>query len=251
MTVPRLQSAFVSLHRAWPYLTDEDRALAYLRGAVVSGTRSHDVAPADSPSRPGGVPHASWPDRSIPGTLLGAALQALPTRQPEALVLKYYAKWPDAQIAALWVSAAGPSCAIPNAAYPPFARAGYWTDLGQSASKPSALKSWIMSVPGPWSGSGSSAGHDRGSQLYDEPYAVRASSRKATVLTGSRLHGCGSLLHGHERDTTRQRAKLGDAGPRPGPRRCSDRACVRGGDCTQTNACSQVNSPLGLAPMRR
>jgi DNA-directed RNA polymerase specialized sigma24 family protein len=95
-----VQSAFVSLHRAWPYLADKDGALAYLRGAVVSGTRAHDAAPADSPSRPGGVPHVSWPGHSIPGTLLVAALQALPTRQREALVLKYYAEWPDAQIAA-------------------------------------------------------------------------------------------------------------------------------------------------------
>lgn len=94
-----VQSAFVSLHRTWPHLAGKDRALAYLRGAVVSGTRSHDAAPADSPSRPSGVPHASWPD-SIPGTLLVAALQALPTRQREALILKYYAEWPDAQIAA-------------------------------------------------------------------------------------------------------------------------------------------------------
>ena len=94
-----VQSAFVSLHRTWPYLAGKDGALAYLREAVVSGTRSRDVAPADSPSRPGGAPHALWPD-SIPGTLLVAALQALPARQREALVLKYYAQWPDTQIAA-------------------------------------------------------------------------------------------------------------------------------------------------------
>ena len=93
-----VQSAFVSLHRAWRYLGDEDGALAYLRRAVVSGTRSRDAAPADSASLPGGMPHASWPD-SIPGTLLVAALQALPAWQREALVLRYYAQWPDAQIA--------------------------------------------------------------------------------------------------------------------------------------------------------
>jgi DNA-directed RNA polymerase specialized sigma24 family protein len=95
-----VQSAFVSLHRARPHPDDEDRALAYLRRAVVSATRSRDTAPAGSPSRPGGVPHASWPGHSIPGTLLVAALQALPHRQREALVLRYYAQWPDAQIAA-------------------------------------------------------------------------------------------------------------------------------------------------------
>jgi hypothetical protein len=47
-------------------------------------------------------------------------------------------------------------------------------------------------------------GHDRGSRLYDEPYVARASSRKAIVLTGSRLRGCGSLPHGQERDTNAQ-----------------------------------------------
>ena len=95
-----VQSAFVSLHRARPHPDDEDRALGYLRGAVVSGTRSRDAAPGDSSSRPGGAPHASPPGHSIPGTPLVAALQALPARQREALVLRYYAQWTDAQIAA-------------------------------------------------------------------------------------------------------------------------------------------------------
>jgi DNA-directed RNA polymerase specialized sigma24 family protein len=95
-----VQSAFVSLHRAWRYLADEDRALAYLREAVVSGTRSRDALPACSASRRSGTPYASWPALSIPETLLMAALQALPARQREALVLKYYAEWPDVQIAA-------------------------------------------------------------------------------------------------------------------------------------------------------
>jgi DNA-directed RNA polymerase specialized sigma24 family protein len=95
-----VESAFVSLHRAWPHPEDEDRALACLRGAVVSGTRSRDPASGDSSSPPGGVPHATWPGHGIPGTLLVAGLQALPARQREALVLRYYAQWTDAQIAA-------------------------------------------------------------------------------------------------------------------------------------------------------
>jgi DNA-directed RNA polymerase specialized sigma24 family protein len=95
-----VQSAFVSLHRARRHPGDEDTALAYLRRAVVGGARSRDTAPGDRYSRPGGAPHASWPGHSIPGTLLVAALQALPARQREALVLRYYAQWTDAQIAA-------------------------------------------------------------------------------------------------------------------------------------------------------
>lgn len=95
-----VQAAFVSLHRAWRYLRDEDSALAHLREAVVNGARSRDAARADSPTRPGGVRYASVPGHSIPGTPLQAALQALPAQQREALVLTYYAEWPDAQIAA-------------------------------------------------------------------------------------------------------------------------------------------------------
>jgi DNA-directed RNA polymerase specialized sigma24 family protein len=95
-----VQAAFVSLHRGWRYLGDEERALAYLRRAVVSGTRSRDAASADWPSRLRGAPSASWPGDSIPRTLLVAALQAVPARQREALVLRYYAAWPDGQIAA-------------------------------------------------------------------------------------------------------------------------------------------------------
>lgn len=96
-----VQAAFVSLHRAWRYLGDEERALAYLRRAVVSGARSRDPASADWPSRLRGAPSASWSGDTIAGTLLVAALQALPARQREALVLRYYAEWPDAQIAAV------------------------------------------------------------------------------------------------------------------------------------------------------
>jgi len=96
-----VQAAFVSLHRAWRYLGDEERALAYLRRAVVRATRSRDAASADWPGRLRGAPPASWPGDSIPRTLLVAALQALPARQREALVLRYYAEWPDAQIAAV------------------------------------------------------------------------------------------------------------------------------------------------------
>lgn len=96
-----VQAAFVSLHLAWRYLGDEERALAYLRRAVVSGTRSRAAASADWPSRLRGAPPASWPGDSIPRTLLVAALQALPVRQREALVLRYYAAWPDGQIAAV------------------------------------------------------------------------------------------------------------------------------------------------------
>jgi DNA-directed RNA polymerase specialized sigma24 family protein len=96
-----VQDAFVSLHRARRHLHlgDEGKAVAYLRRAVITGTRSHGAAPAGPPSLWAGPPPGGWPDPSIPETLM-AALHALPSRQREALVLRYYAEWPEAQIAA-------------------------------------------------------------------------------------------------------------------------------------------------------
>jgi DNA-directed RNA polymerase specialized sigma24 family protein len=94
-----VQAAFVSLYRARRHLGDEDKALAYLRRAVISGTRSSDMAAAYPSSLWKGPPTGDWPDPSIPEALM-AALHALPARQREALILRYYAEWPEAQIAA-------------------------------------------------------------------------------------------------------------------------------------------------------
>jgi len=79
-----VQDAFVATFRAWRRMQDGDKALGYLRRAVVTRTRSRKAAP---------------PPR-IPGTPLVAVLSSLPDRQREALVLTYYADWPESQIAA-------------------------------------------------------------------------------------------------------------------------------------------------------
>jgi len=94
-----VQAAFVSLYRARRQLGDEDKALAYLRRAVISGTRSRDAAPGDPPSLWAGPPPGGWPDPSTREVLM-AALHELPARQCEALILRYYAEWPEGQIAA-------------------------------------------------------------------------------------------------------------------------------------------------------
>ncbi len=91
-----VQDAFVSVHRAWRHLRDGDEALDHLHRAVVSGARSHSAALPD----PRGPAGAGRPAPGIPEALLMAAVRALPARQREALVLKYYADWPDPQIAA-------------------------------------------------------------------------------------------------------------------------------------------------------
>ncbi len=91
-----VQDAFVSMHRALRRLEDGDQALGYLRRAVVSGARSQSAAPPD----PRGLAGGGQPAPGIPGAVVMAALAGLPARQREALVLRYYADWPDPQVAA-------------------------------------------------------------------------------------------------------------------------------------------------------
>ena len=90
-----VQDAFVSVYRAWRYLRDGEEALDYLRRAVVSRARSHAVA-APGPRDPAGPGQVS---PGMSGTPLLPTLRGLGVRQREALVLKYYADWPDRQIA--------------------------------------------------------------------------------------------------------------------------------------------------------
>jgi DNA-directed RNA polymerase specialized sigma24 family protein len=95
-----LQDAFVAMHRAWWLLQDGDKALSYLRRAVVTGARSRSAAPPDRSGWPRGLFGTGQPAPDIPGAPVGAVLSGLPARQREALVLKYYADWPEPQIAA-------------------------------------------------------------------------------------------------------------------------------------------------------
>jgi DNA-directed RNA polymerase specialized sigma24 family protein len=80
-----VQDAYVAMHRAGRRMPDGNKALDCLRRAVVSGARSQKV------SLPG--------ELRIPETPLVAVLSGLPARQREAPVLKYYANWPEPQIA--------------------------------------------------------------------------------------------------------------------------------------------------------
>ena len=90
-----VQDAFVSVLRDLRRGQDSDAALGRLRRAVVTGTRARAV-----PVHPRGHAGTGPPATGIAGSPLMAALYALPVRQREALVLKYYANWPDPQIAA-------------------------------------------------------------------------------------------------------------------------------------------------------
>ena len=98
-----VQDAFVGLHRNWGRLRDADRAAAYLRQSTVNGARSAGrrratatrhaptlAARTDIPDPAGAIA-----ERSV----VLAALAALPERQREVLVLRYYGDLSEADIA--------------------------------------------------------------------------------------------------------------------------------------------------------
>jgi len=99
-----VQDSFVAMHGGWQRLRDAEKALAYLRQAVVNRSRSvlrHRTvvdknlqkAPPDMPSAEHGA--LVLLERSA----VVAALRGLPDRQREAIVLRYYADLSEAEIA--------------------------------------------------------------------------------------------------------------------------------------------------------
>jgi RNA polymerase sigma-70 factor (sigma-E family) len=101
-----VQDSFVAMHDGWHRLKDTEKALAYLRQAVVNRSRSvlrHRAvveknvqnAPPDMPSAEHGAFLLFERDAVI------AALRDLPRRQREAIVLRYYADLSEAEIAAM------------------------------------------------------------------------------------------------------------------------------------------------------
>jgi RNA polymerase sigma-70 factor (sigma-E family) len=99
-----VQDSFVAMHGSWRRLRDHDRALAYLRQAVVNRSRSalrHRTveqrhAPSPMPD------HASAEHGALEALEredLIRALHRLPRRQREVLVLRYYIDLSEAQIA--------------------------------------------------------------------------------------------------------------------------------------------------------
>lgn len=101
-----VQDAFVAVHARWGRLRDPDLALAYLRQSVVNRSRSalrHRSVVArhlERTRRPADVPGAD--QAALDGDLRAGvldALRALPQRQREVLVLRYYLDLSEAQIA--------------------------------------------------------------------------------------------------------------------------------------------------------
>jgi RNA polymerase sigma-70 factor (sigma-E family) len=111
-----VQDCFIAMHRAWWRLRDTSKALPYLRRAVINRSRSvlrhravagrHASAPA--PERPSAEEDAL---AVVQRTWVLAALNALPGRQREVVVLRYYADLSEAEIAtALGISKGAVKC---------------------------------------------------------------------------------------------------------------------------------------------
>jgi RNA polymerase sigma-70 factor (sigma-E family) len=99
-----VQESFIAMHGSWRRLRDPDRALAYLRQAVVNRSRSalrHRKVTEKHAPRP--MPDAASAEDGALGALehqaVLAALRQLPQRQREVLVLRYYADLSEAEIA--------------------------------------------------------------------------------------------------------------------------------------------------------
>ena len=100
-----VQDAFEAMHLAWRRLRDSEKALSYLRQTVVNRSRSvlrHrkvvDMhAPKPAPDEPS-AEHAAL--TLLERSAVAAALRSLPLRQREAIVLRYYADFSEADIAA-------------------------------------------------------------------------------------------------------------------------------------------------------
>jgi RNA polymerase sigma-70 factor (sigma-E family) len=99
-----VQDAFVAMHGGWFRLRDNEKALAYLRQAVVNRSRSvlrhRLVVDRNQPKPAPDMPSAEHGAIALAERAeVIAALKSLPARQREALVLRFYADMSEAQIA--------------------------------------------------------------------------------------------------------------------------------------------------------
>jgi RNA polymerase sigma-70 factor (sigma-E family) len=100
-----VQDAYVSVHGSWRRLRELDKAEAYLRTAVVNASRSRlrrrQVAQRHRPEPQRDVASAeSFAVEHAQREAVLQALRALPRRQREAVVLRYYGDLSEAQTAA-------------------------------------------------------------------------------------------------------------------------------------------------------
>jgi RNA polymerase sigma-70 factor (sigma-E family) len=99
-----VHDAFCGLYRHWSTLADPGKAQAYLRSAVLNGSRSvlrrSGQGPVFDVQESGDAPDAETVLLAAQAReSVLAALRRLPDRQREALVLRYYLELPDAGVA--------------------------------------------------------------------------------------------------------------------------------------------------------
>jgi RNA polymerase sigma-70 factor (sigma-E family) len=102
-----VQDSFVAMHGRWGTLAEPDKALAYLRRAVVNHARSvlrrRGVRARQEASAPPVVRHLPGVDEEALAderrTAVLDALRRLPDRQREVLALRYYLELSEAEIA--------------------------------------------------------------------------------------------------------------------------------------------------------
>ena len=100
-----VQEAFCGLYRRWDRLSDTTNALAYVRSSVINGCRSAlrrrvrqlTVVPAHQPEEADSAESAALLGEEHRQVLL--AMRRLPSRQREALVLRYYLDLDEGEIA--------------------------------------------------------------------------------------------------------------------------------------------------------
>ena len=99
-----VQDAFEAMHMAWKRLRDTEKALSYLRQAIVNRARSvlrHRKVVEMHPPKPApdeqSAEHAAL--TLIERSAVTSALRSLPVRQREAIVLRYYGDFSEADIA--------------------------------------------------------------------------------------------------------------------------------------------------------
>jgi len=99
-----VQDCFVAMHAAWRRLHDSDKALHYLRRAVMNRSRSvlrhRIVVDRHMPSREPDMPSAEQGAITmIERAAVASALRKLPAKQREALVLRFYLDLSELEVA--------------------------------------------------------------------------------------------------------------------------------------------------------
>jgi RNA polymerase sigma-70 factor (sigma-E family) len=111
-----VQDSFIAMCGAWNRLRDRDKALAYLRQSVMNRSRSvlrhRIVADRIVPKPAADVPSAEQAAiTQLERSAMISAMRALPPRQREALVLRFYLDMSEGQVAsAMGISRGAVKC---------------------------------------------------------------------------------------------------------------------------------------------